>query len=649
MASNLTKGKEELYGERDIQFEKALSRRKYQMIWNFLGWSMIMFCVWLFVSFLLAGYYDTRKEGGFIQDIYLIQGFGELFWFSTVGGFLTGGLPNVLAWKSYRHPDTIIKEELDDKDPATSRLLSEGERRVRGAYISDGPSAKVVNEALKSGQKAASVIKKHIHEHLPEREGGILFEDVVPATMLAGGPFPYSIENRSLFCIGSAGSGKSQIMKELIYGIRKRGGRDKIIFYDRKPEYLPMFYRPGDKILCPADLRHTNWDIFAEVEGEQDIDGIIKSLIPNPAKEGSSNDRFWVDSARNVFRAILVWLMMEHKKAHEQDPNTYPSPKPSNNELVKLMAKTVSDPQVLWHVLKNNLTTAYLASCLSVSDRPMSGTAASIIGSLTAYTLSFTRAEVAERGDFSVKQWLHSDNTEGTAIFLSNPAKYGDNYESYFTMVVNLALTEMISLPNDNNRRVWFILDEFGSLMKLGAVTRLLAEGRSKGACTVIGTQDISQIKQKYADEHKTIINNCNSQCVARITDYEEAKYFAETTGEMEIEKEKSDNASMELGKEVSFRISDQNNQTSREKRQVVLPAEITNMPDLNYIVKPSEYGWFKNAIKYYPWGNHDIIPPFIQRPAHYFATERVLMDIPGYMEKAINDAKEEIEKMNRR
>ena len=117
----------------------------------------------------------------------------------------------------------------------------------------------------------------------------------------------------------------------------------------------------------------------------------------------------------------------------------------------------------------------------------------------------------------------------------------------------------------------------------------------------------------------------------------------------MEIEKEKSDNASMELGKEVSFRISDQNNQTSREKRQVVLPAEITNMPDLNYIVKPSEYGWFKNAIKYYPWGNHDIIPPFIQRPAHYFATERVLMDIPGYMQKAINDAKEEIEKMNRR
>ena len=106
------KNKEALYSERDIQFEKALARRKYQMIWNFLGWSMIMFIMWLFISFILAGYYDSEKKSGFIQDIYLIQGFGELFWFCFIGGFLTGVFPSVGACKTYKHPYTLIKQQL---------------------------------------------------------------------------------------------------------------------------------------------------------------------------------------------------------------------------------------------------------------------------------------------------------------------------------------------------------------------------------------------------------------------------------------------------------------------------------------------------------------------------------------------------------
>lgn len=614
---------------RDVELEKTISKRKYVLMWNCAAWSSFVYIVLFVLSFWLAGYYES------INNIYIVQGMGELFWFCFVGGLFIGGFSKYLSMLNYLHPDSEIKEASTQNENVLDTVFSEGERFIRGNCMTNGPNPRVIEQCLKSGKKAAAHIRQHIHDNLPEREKAIVFDDIVPATMLAGAPYPYSLENRALFTIGSAGSGKSQIIKELIYGARKRGGRDKFVFYDRKPEYLPMFYREGDTVLCPADLRHTNWDMFAEIDGEQDIDGVIKSLIPNSG-DGDTKDKFWVDSARNVFRGVIVWLMMEHRKAFEDGKTPYP--KPSNEELVKFLAHTTSDPLKLWNILKQNPSTAFIANCLNCAERPQSGTANSIIASLTSYTLSFTRPEVAERGNFSICKWLRDDKTEGKAIFLANPAKYGDNYESYFTMIVNLALTEMISLPNDNDRRVWFIIDEFGSLMKLGSVIRLLAEGRSKGACTIIGTQDIAQMKQRYKDEHETIINNCNSQCIARVTSHNEAKYLSDMIGEVEVEKEDS-TSSMRIGKEVSFDISDKNNATKREKRNIVLPSEISGLPDLNYFVKPSDLGWFKNRIDYYPWGTHDVVLPFIQKPASYFETRRTLENIPTYIKEAVDGA----------
>lgn len=613
---------------KDVQYDRSIGKRKYVLMWGCAVWSSFVFMVLISMCFYVAKYFIN------IDEMYIVMCAGEMFWYCFVGGIFIGGLSKFLSYTNYSHPDTEIKEYDNKPIGIMSTLIDSGEKYLRGTKMTGGPNERLIQECYKSGEKAANIIRKHIHNNLPEREQAIVFEDRVPATMLAGAPYPYSLENRALFCIGSAGSGKSQVIKELIYGIRKRGGRDKFIFYDRKPEYLPMFYRDGDIVLCPADLRHTNWDVFAEIDGEQDIDGVINSLIP---PGGDQKDKFWIDSARGVFHGVLVWLLMGKKEAYAKGEE--PFNKPTNEDLVKFLAQTSTDPVILWNVLKKNRATGFIASCLNCADRPNSPTASSIMASLTSYTGSFTRPEVAERGDFSVRKWLRDDKTEGQAIFLANPAKYGDNYESYFTMIVNLALTEMISLPNDNDRRVWFIIDEFGSLMKLGSVIRLLAEGRSKGACTIIGTQDIAQLKERYKEEHETIINNCNSQCIARVTSHNEAKYLSDMIGEMEVEKEESTESVNVDEKGVSVNTKVNNNNSKREKRQVVLPSEISGLPDLTYYVKPSDLGWFKNKIKYYPWGTHDIVLPFIQRPSYYFETIRNLNNTPPWIARAIEDA----------
>lgn len=437
------------------------------------------------------------------------------------------------------------------------------------------------------------------------------------SVMVSGAPYPYSCENMAMYIQGSAGSGKSQVIKQMIHDIRRRGGRDKLVIYDRKPEYLPIFFQSGDKIICPADIRHTPWDIFAEVKSPADITGVISSLFPSLNE--TANDKFWNDSARDIFRACLLYCMNKEAEPH-------------NYDLCKLLFTYSSDPKALWMKLKTDKAAAMYASGAlkgTENERSSGNVSSSAIATLKSYTNSFTLPEVAERGNFSVKEWLRDTSTEGQALFLVNPMKYASNYKSYYTVIIDLMLREMVSLPNDQNRRVWFFLDEFGSLHQLDSIVRLLAEGRSKGAGTVVGTQDIAQIKQSYKDLVDTILNNCNSKVFAKISSYDEADKLSKYLGEAEIGSE-PDESTMQFDKN-GFNISLRGEEKTikRERRSVVMPSELMNLESLTYYSKFGNHDFFLNKIAYYPWDSHEIVPDFIERPPEFFDPTRLVDDEP--------------------
>lgn len=660
---------------RDIQIEKYAFERKFRTLFLFVWWSCTWYIPIMLVSFILSGFVVS-------DTVIYYNGLGELLLFAFAGGICSGGLPRWLAGKFYIHPDSRIEkieEEISgDDELILPTIMGDMETFVRGRKMTEGPSPKFASLAVASGTKAATSIRHYFSEFSPQRLKSMVFGDILPATMLAQCPFPYECENRGTFFIGSAGSGKTQAIKEFMYGPFKRGGRDRIVFYDRKPEYLTMFYKKGDIILCPADMRHTRWDLFAEISGEQDLDSIINSLIPDASR---TEDAFWVGTSRSLFKAILVYLLEQQKEDYEaylllneagenaedgvrtadgqaiiypvgkdgyerrllkdlsgHGASSYGNkdrvrriskyPKPSNRELVMFMAATLSNAPKLWKLLESRDTSRFHASCIAGAEKSSSATVPNIIASLTSNTASFTRPEIAERGNFSIKEWMHDPSTEGSSIFLSNPAKYGNNYVSYFTLILNLALAEAISLPTDLDRRLWFVIDEFGSLQKLGAVVRLLAEGRSKGACVVLGTQDIAQIEQKYGKEHATIINNCNNQCIARVTDYKEAENLAKNFGEIEVEVESADD-SISISKEVTFNMSEHKKAKERKTRPVVMPTEVNGLPDLTYYVRITDYMRFKEKIEYYPWSKHDITPAFIVKSDEYFDTARIIRNNP--------------------
>lgn len=573
----------------EARLDIARWKQGVKAVTAFLAWTVISFWPFIITSWVFAGYVKNVDE-------ICLYGLGEVFWFSLFAGMSTG-LGMAIAMSRYIYPKSISSQDTGIEGVVPESLLGSGEKHIRGAKLTVGPSYIIVNRAKKESAEASQRLK------IPYP---------LSSVTMAGAPFPYRFENMGTFLMGAAGSGKSQIVKQMINDIRRRGGRDKLIIYDRKPEYTPLFYQRGDHIICPADKRHLPWDIFAEIKGEQDIEGVVKSLIPEIPGTGA-NDKFWIDSARSVFRAILVYLLNNVSE-------------PSNLDLCQLLFNSASQPKDLWDKLKVSESTRALASCLSDADNPRATVPSSVLATLKSYTDSFTRAEIAERGIFSIKQWLHDPDTEGQAVFLINPARYSANYKSYYTVIIDLALREMISLPNDIDRRIWFFIDEFGSLFRLDSIVRLLAEGRSKGAAVVLGTQDLAQIKQSYKNDTETLVNNCNSKCLARVTSREEAKYISDLIGEMEVEK-RDGGSSVQMNEDrgISMSLNDQSSKR-RERRPVVLPAEIMNMESLTYFVKMCEFDWFMNKVPYYEWDAHSVVPEFLERSRHYFDTRKLIV-----------------------
>lgn len=586
--------------QRDAKLEVARWKQVVVGATFFVIGTVVVFWVFLFPLWILDGYVKGIDMGVMsnTENTIFLLGLGELFIISLTGGVFAGGFMALSVFKFYQHPSMLVDKERKMRQVESSgEIISPDERIVRGARLSNRPWPEIIEAAMSDGDKASKKIGK---------------EGPLQSIMVAGSPFPYSYENIAMYIQGSAGSGKSQVIKQMIHDIRRRGGRDKLIIYDRKPEYLPAFYRKDDVIICPADRRHTPWDMFAEIKGEQDIDGVIRSLIPDSAKV-STNDKFWTDSARGVFRGILLYLMNNHEN-------------PSNAELCRFLFKYTSDPGKLWSVLKEDSAARNFAQSLSGAEgRTQSTVPTSVISTLTSYTNSFTRPEIAERGGFSIKSWLRDKSTEGQAVFLANPAKYEANYKSYFTVILDLALREMISLPNDNDRRVWFFIDEFGSLFKLDSVIRLLAEGRSKGACTVLGTQDKAQIEQQYEKEVETLLNNCSSKVLARIASYKEADEMSRLIGEFETEKN-PDSSSVSFDDKSGMQVSlkDSGSETRRERRFAVMPAELMSLPALTYYAKFADKHWFRNQIEYYPWSQHELVADFLERPREFFDTRRI-------------------------
>lgn len=322
---------------------------------------------------------------------------------------------------------------------------------------------------------------------------------------------PRNMENRHFLLAGATGSGKSQAFYQIIQAARKRG--DGGICGDVNAEMLGRFFDParGDILLSPLDSRTANWSPLAEIFGTCDADRISKSIIPDG--DGSSAD--WNHYSQGLIAAVLTKVWSENGK---------------NFELTNLLLSATNEE------LAEALAGTHSALLFATgAERMLSSIRA--ITSTYCKPLSFLNPTVGCDG-FSITKFVQDEAKHQRGAWLFMPAR-DDFFGSVRTLVagqIDIAISALLSAPDDERRRIWFVIDEFATWGKISGVLDLLTKARKKGGAAALGLQTISQIREAYGQHSaQTILASLGNWLTLRTGDAETAEYMSKAIGDEQV------------------------------------------------------------------------------------------------------------------
>ena len=391
---------------------------------------------------------------------------------------------------------------------------------------------------------------------------------------------PVTAEPKHCFVVGRPGVGKTVFISQIIEKLIQR--KDKGVIYDFKADYLSKFYDPAiDIIFNPLDSRCQGWNIFNEVSTVMDIDAIAHSLIP----QAYSQEPFWNDAARDVLSGILHYLYRNNLKSNRDIWDAVTAP---GKEIAEWLKSTPGGQRGYRYI-----------------EDASSKQAMSVFSVMMQYAKAFEFMAMAD-GDFSIRNWLESDKPG--FIFVTNYSDVKDTLKPILSLFIDLMGRKLLSMPDNPDRRIFFMLDEFGTLQRLPTIVNLLTLSRSKGGSAWLGIQDIGQIDKIYTKElRQTIINACGSNLIFSVSDPETADFISRKLGETEFFEA---DETQHMGPSMD---GDHLNISQKKKiEKLVMPAEIMNLKDLECYVKIADFHVAKTKLKYK--GYADITESFVIR-----------------------------------
>lgn len=373
--------------------------------------------------------------------------------------------------------------------------------------------------------------------------------------VIGGVSIPRSLEPQHFLLSGTTGAGKTQALNKILQVIRRRGKRAMIA--DAGGGFLSRFYQPGDVIFNPFDKRSAAWSPFAEIRAEYDCQRIAKAAIPDI----SGDDQSWHNYAQTLLAEVMLVMFKRGDRS------------------MKRLLHYVSNADVreLGELLAG--TTAAIL-CMKGNEKMLSNTRGIIATYLVAWRY------LPDTGTFSVREWIHNESHDSWLFVTYRDDQMGMLRTLVATML-ELGIVEGLSLSENSERDLWFILDEVDSLGKITSLRAGQTKIRKYGGRFVLGLQTISQLRSTYGnDEAQTLLANASTKLVLRAGDNQTAEYFSKELGEQEIERgqvTRSDSQSSggSFLKPNNSSSSSTSHSTIRETKATILPSEIMNLEDL--------------------------------------------------------------------
>jgi len=376
--------------------------------------------------------------------------------------------------------------------------------------------------------------------------------------------FPKSAEVKHALILGRPGAGKTVLLSGLLERLMEREERG--IVYDFKGDYVERFYRPDrDLLFNPVDERCLAWNLFDEIRRLTDIDVVSHALIPSL----QTNDPFWNNGARDVFSGLLHALYQRNLKTNADIWKVVSAP---GKEISAMLAK-IPGAEAGYRCVEEG----------------GSKQAMSILSVMMQYVKCFEHLSKL-KGGFQISDWL--DQGKGW-LFVTNYPGIADTLRPMISLFIDLIGRRLLSMADDPHRRVYFFIDEFGTLQPLSIIVQLLTLSRSKGGSVWLGIQDIGQIDKIYgASLRQAIINACGTTAIFSVSDPQSAKFLSTKIGETDF---------LETEETYSMGVADTRDGLSLMRRRkvepLVLPSEIMHLRDLALFLKIPNYDLTKTKL----------------------------------------------------
>lgn len=318
-------------------------------------------------------------------------------------------------------------------------------------------------------------------------------------------PFVKGTETHHTLVSGATGTGKTTLFHTLLPQIRECG--QKAIIVDLSGEYVEKYYRQGkDILLNPFDARSVSWHPWCEARDTKEFEAIAQSFIPSSYRE---DEKFWRDGAQTIFSTALEETAYSAK----------------TSVLSKLMIR--DSLATLSTILKDTKASAYLDLSTEKTAGSFRAVAASFLGCLEHIPDT--------ENPFSIKKWVTEDTSDSWLFLFCTPQQRA-NITSLLGAWLSIAISSLLSLTPDLDRRFWFVIDELPRLNRLRQLESFLTESRKYGGCGLFAIQSPAQLEAIYGREiTSTMMGNFCTRVAFAEHDALIAKRIAESFGDKEI------------------------------------------------------------------------------------------------------------------
>ena len=375
---------------------------------------------------------------------------------------------------------------------------------------------------------------------------------------------PHESATQHFAAIGSTGSGKTMLLRLLMQSVLphiKEGSDSRALIYDAKADILPILDGMGVNapiwILNPFDERSAAWEMGVDVTAPATAQHIATILI-SPAKNESQP--FFTDAARALLTGVMISFM-------KRSPGKW---------LLSDVIHATRTTQALSEVLSATEETKYLVNQYLNEGITANNILSSLATKLQPFEFIAAAWDRAER-KISLRDWVASESI----LVLGNDEAVRSALDSInrviFRRIVELTLAESESAT----RRTWFFLDELRQAGALDGLNNLLTAGRSKGACVVVGAQDIEGLREVYGENKANeLLGLCGHKAVLRLDSPITAKWASELFGTVEDFETRLSHSSG-TSESLGHSNTSSGSQTSEQHvvRDVVLPSEFLSLP----------------------------------------------------------------------